>query len=397
MSFIRPQAKELFSRLQEPRRFIQVILGARQVGKTTLIRQITKKLKQPFHFVSADNAMLADRAWITTQWTMGRLLLKDSKKQVAYLFLDEIQKIPHWEETVKQLWDEDTKENRPLKVVVLGSTPLLIGQGLQESLAERFEILHIPHWSFPEMHKAFGWTLDQYLFYGAYPGAASLIKQPERWSRYIQDSLIETTVSRDVLLMSRVDKPALLRRLFYLASSYSGQILSYTKILGQLQDVGNTTTLAHYLNLLEGAGLIAGLNKYAGSKARQKGSSPKLQVFNTALMTANSGYNLPSAKSDKELWGRIVESAVGAHLINGCKKGCYELFYWRDRNQEVDFVIRKGKKLLAIEVKSGSSKGVLSGIKAFSSMFKPSGILLVGEKGVPIEKFLSKDPIEWLG
>ena len=397
LKFTRPQAKELLYRLREPRRFLQVITGPRQAGKTTLVTQSILKSGLPCHSASADGPTLRHIEWIEAQWNTARFLIKESKKQKeALLVLDEIQKIPNWSEIVKKLWDEDTRHRRPLKVILLGSAPLLIGRGLTESLAGRFEILKLPHWSFSEMREAFRWTLDQYLFYGAYPGAATLVKQPSRWSKYIRDSLIETTIARDVLLLSRVDKPALLRQLFELGCSYSGQIISYTKMLGQLQSAGNTTTLAHYLHLLEGAGMLAGLRKYAGSKARQRGSSPKMQILNTALMTAISGQSITAARTDKEFWGRLTESAIGTHLMSGTAKDSYEVFYWRDRHQEVDFVVRAGKKLTAIEVKSQYSRSSLSGMAAFSSAFHPTQKLIIGGSGIGIEKFLSKSPEYWI-
>jgi predicted AAA+ superfamily ATPase len=312
------------------------------------------------------------------------------------LVLDEIQKIPGWSEVVKRLWDEDTRARRKLVVVLLGSAPLLLARGLTESLAGRFETLSVPHWSFGEMREAFGWSLDEYLFHGGYPGAASLIPEPARWSRYIADSLIETSISRDVLLLSRVDKPALLRRLFELACRYSGQILSYTKMLGQLQDAGNTTTLAHYLDLLAGAGVVCGLPKHAGDSARTRASSPKLQVLNTALMTAGLGWTLAEARRDREFWGHLVESAVGAHLANGSADGRYLLGYWRERNHEVDFVVNRGRRLTAIEVKSGRSPSVHPGMAAFVSAFQPQRTLLVGGDGIPIEEFLSHPPTHWV-
>ena len=217
-------------------------------------------------FASADEPTLRGPEWIAQQWDGARHMAERAEPEGALLVLDEIQKAPNWAETVKRLWDEDTRSGRQLKVVLSGSAQLLIGRGLTESLAGRFELLHLPHWSFFEMRAAFGWSLDRFLFYGAYPGAAPLARQTARWSRYIRDSLIETTIARDVLLLSRVDKPALLRRLFELGCAYSGRILSYTKMLGQLQDAGNTTTLAHYLDLLAGAGMLAGLQKYSGPR-----------------------------------------------------------------------------------------------------------------------------------
>jgi predicted AAA+ superfamily ATPase len=313
------------------------------------------------------------------------------------LVLDEIQKIPGWSETVKRLWDEDTRARRPLKVVLLGSAPLLIAQGLTESLAGRFEVLHLPHWTLLEMREAFGWSLEQYLFYGGYPGAAPLIAEPDRWVRYVADSLIETSIARDVLLLTRVDKPALLRRLFELACRYSGQVLSYTKMLGQLQDAGNTTTLAHYLDLLAGAGMVRGLPKYAGDVARSRGSSPKLQVLDTALMTAVSGLTLDEARADRESWGRLVESAVGAHLANAAATGLCELFYWRERNHEVDFVVKAGRRLVAIEVKSGRAPQAHAGTEAFAQTFKVHRALLVGGDGISHEDFLSRPVAHWIG
>jgi hypothetical protein len=393
-AFQRPQAATLAERLVEPRRFLQVVAGPRQVGKSTLVQQVTDQLGVPVRYVSADEPTLRGTDWISQQWDAARL--EAAGKAGAVLVLDEVQKIPAWSETVKRLWDEDTRKKRPLKVVLLGSAPLLIAQGLTESLAGRFETLRLPHWSLAEMREAFGWSLEQYLYFGGYPGAAPLIKDPARWSRYIADSLIETSISRDVLLLTRVDKPALLRRLFELACRYSGQILSYTKMLGQLHDAGNTTTLAHYLDLLAGAGMVCGLPKYASDAARTRGSSPKLQVLNTALMTVTTGVSPAEAKSDREFRGRLVESAVGAHLANAAAAGECELFYWRDRGQEVDFIVRCRNRLVAIEVKSGRAPQAHSGTAAFAAAFKVRRTLLVGGDGVPVEDFLGRSVSEWI-
>jgi uncharacterized protein len=234
------------------------------------------------------------------------------------------------------------------------------------------------------------------VFYGAYPGAAELISDPERWRRCILDSLIETTISRDILLLTRVDKPALLRRLFQLGCAYSGQILSYQKMLGQLAEAGNTTTLAHYLNLLQGAGMLAGLAKYAGGQLRQRGSSPKLQVLNTALMSAQDSRSLTQARHDGDYWGRLVESCIGAHLFNSSFGTNITVTYWRERNHEVDFVLQEGKTTVAIEVKSGGRRASLPGMEAFVRQFKPKRQLLVGGQGIALEEFLSKPATHWL-
>ncbi len=384
----------LAARLAEPRRFLHVVAGPRQVGKSTLVQQVTDELSVPVRYVSADEPTLRSTDWIGQQWEAARL--EATGKAGAVLVLDEIQKIPAWSETVKRLWDEDTRKKRSLKVILLGSAPLLIAQGLTESLAGRFETLRLPHWSYSEMREAFDFTLDQYLYFGGYPGAAPLVRDPVRWARYIADSLIETSIARDVLLLTRVDKPALLRRLFELACRYSGQILSYTKMLGQLQDAGNTTTLAHYLDLLAAAGMVCGLPKYAGDAARSRGSSPKLQVLNTALMTVTAGLSPEEAQSDREFRGRLVESAVGAHLANAAAAGEFELCYWRDRGHEVDFVIKAGSRLTAIEVKSGRAPQAHPGTAAFSAAFKVRRTLLVGGDGVPVDAFLLKPVSHWL-
>jgi uncharacterized protein len=396
MPYIRPQAAILAKRLRESRRFIQVVAGPRQVGKTTLVQQVITKSRMISRFASADEPSPHGAHWIDQQWQAARLALKEAGNRNVVLVLDEIQKISNWSEVVKRLWDEDTRSKCRLKVVLLGSAPLLIARGLTESLAGRFEILHLPHWSFGEMHDAFGWTVDQYVYFGGYPGAAPLIGDHRRWSRYVIDSLIETSIARDVLLLSRVDKPAILRRLFQLGCHYSGQLLSYTKMLGQLQDAGNTTTLAHYLELLAGAGMVAGLQKYSTQAIRQRGSSPKLQVLNTALMTAQSNLTFKSARADHDYWGRVVESCVGAHLVNAATSGDYEVYYWRERNCEVDFVVRAGKFVTAIEVKSGRARESLVGMTQFAAQFKPQRTLLVGSDGIPLEEFLAHDVAHWV-
>ena len=392
--YARPQMQELVRRLAEPRRFIQVVAGARQVGKTTLVGQAARQSGLPACFASADEPTLRDAQWVEQQWEAARSLINDADG--ALLVLDEVQKVTGWSETVKRLWDADTRAGRPLKVILLGSAPLLVERGLGESLTGRFEVLRLPHWGFAEMRTAFGWSLDQYLFYGAYPGAAPLIRQPARWARYVRDSLIEPVLSRDVLLLSRVDKPALLRRMLELGCAYSGQILSYTKMLGQLQDAGNTTTLAHYLDLLAGAGLITGLQKYAGARVRQRASSPKLQVFNTALITAQAGMTLAEAQADRAFWGRLVESAVGAHVANAAATGDCSAYYWRERNREVDFIVRSGKRLVALEVKSGRAADARAGMSAFSEAFRPTRKLLVGGDGINVDTFLLQPVEDWL-
>jgi predicted AAA+ superfamily ATPase len=384
--FQRPYYLKIQGRLGLKRKFIQVLMGPRQVGKTTIVRQLLEKYSFPWHYASADEA--THPLWLQQQWETIRLKARSAESSEALLVIDEIQKIPDWSNLVKIQWDKDSFDQVPIKLILLGSSQLMLQKGLSESLAGRFEVIYIPHWSFNEMHDAFGFRVDDFIWFGGYPGPADLITDESRWKEYIRHSLIETTLMRDILLMVRIDKPVLLRNLFDLACSFSGQILSYNKILGQLQDAGNTTTLAHYLKLLEGAGMIKGLEKYSPSTIRQRASSPKFQIFNMALMSALSSNQHKEIVGQPEIYGRWVESAIGAHLLNQCITDQVNMYYWREGNHEVDFVLQKGNKTIGIEVKSGRNK-LYTGIPAFSQRFNPTKILLVGREGIPIEEFLT--------
>jgi uncharacterized protein len=377
----------LASRVSDPPSRIQVVSGPRQVGKTTVVRQALAATKLPSHYASADDPTLRDPAWLEAQWEEGRRIARD-RKGATILAIDEIQKVTGWAETVKRLWDEDRAKELPLRVVLLGSAALLVQQGLSESLTGRFELIRAPHWSYKEMRDAFGFSLDQFVYFGGYPGAADLVEDERRWAAYILDSIVETTISRDLLLLTRVDKPALLRSLFRLVCDYSGQIVSYQKLTGQLQDAGNTTTLAHYLDLLSAAGLAVGLEKYSAGKVRQRRSTPKLLALDTALVSATSGRTFDESRQDGEYWGRLVETAVGAHLY-ATRDPRAEILYWRDRSREVDFVIQRGEQLTALEVKSGRRRDGLPGMAAFEAAHGPTRKLLIGGDGTALDDFLA--------
>lgn len=389
----RPYLKLVRSRIEEPRKFIQVILGPRQVGKTTMVNQLLPKLSISYVYESADAVQATNSTWLIQVWETVRFKMKASGAPEYLLVIDEIQKIENWSEVVKQQWDKDTRDNVNIKVVLLGSSRLLIQKGLTESLAGRFETIHLGHWSYSEIEDAFGWSVEQYIYFGGYPGSASLINDEIRWKSYIQDSLIETSISKDILMLTRVDKPALLKRLFELGCLYSGQILSYTKIIGQLHDAGNTTTLANYLKLLSDCGLLGGIEKYAGNVIRQRSSSPKFQVFNNALLTSQDDKIYSDAIVNPKLWGRLVESSIGAHLLNHSVSKKYNLYYWREGNNEVDFILEKGDKLIGLEVKSGAS-AANSGMRIFNEKYHPVKMLLVGTGGIPYEEFLKINPKE---
>ena len=328
-------------RLEERRRFIQVVMGARQIGKSTVVKQVLKDIDIPYQFFSADNVPATNSAWISNCWAAVRSLKESKKLESIILVIDEIQKISNWSEVVKKEWDDDTFYDRDIKVLLLGSSRVLLEKGLSESLAGRFEEIRMGHWSYQEMRECFGYSLDQYIFYGGYPGAAVLVDDYDRFQQYIQSSIIEATINKDILMDTPISKPALLRQTFELGAAYSGNLLSLNKMLGTLQDAGNTATLAGYVNLLDESGLLCGLQKFSVDMARRKASIPKFQVYNNALKMVFSPFSFEQAILDRKTWGHIFESGIGAYLVNQAFIHRFEVFYWRERNDEVDFVLRK--------------------------------------------------------
>lgn len=403
MNYIRKQYHTLKARIQEPRRFMQVLAGPRQVGKSTLVGQVLQKVPIPYSVEVADAIDPKDRDWIRRVWEGARTTMTLRGEAERLLVIDEIQKIDNWSEVVKREWDEDTRKHLNLKVVLLGSSRLLLKRGLTESLAGRFELIRLGHWSYQEMHDAFGVTLDEYIYFGGYPGAAHMIGDEKRWRKYIKDSLVAPVIEKDVLMTSNIYKPALMKQLFELGCGYSAEILSLTKLMGQLQDAGNVTTLASYLEILDQCALLTGLQKYANDDARKRGSIPKYQVYNNALLTAYKGRSFLTDRTDTTLWGRWVESTIGVHLLGMAEEADYQVYYWResarnkaDKDKEVDFIIVNDGEVTAIEVKSGR-RGMNSGLPVFVEAFHPGKSFVVGSGGVSLEDFLRCDIEALLG
>lgn len=397
MDYIRKQYHTLKARIQEPRRFMQVLAGPRQVGKSTLVGQVLQDISIPYSLEVADAVEPKDSDWIRRVWEGARTTMMLRGESERLLVIDEIQKIDNWSEMVKREWDEDTRKHVNLKVVLLGSSRLLLKRGLTESLAGRFELIRLGHWSYQEMHDAFGVTLDEYIYFGGYPGAAHMIGDEKRWRKYIKDSLVTPAIEKDVLMTSNIYKPALMKQLFELGCGYSAEILSLTKMMGQLQDAGNVTTLASYLEILDQCALLTGLQKYANDDARKRGSIPKYQVHNNALLTAYKGRSFQTDRTDTMSWGRWVESAVGAHLLSMAEEADYQVYYWREsakskgeKDMEVDFIIVNDGEVTAIEVKSGR-RGMNSGLPSFREAFHPKKSFVVGSGGVSLEDFLRCD------
>lgn len=386
----REQYHTLTERIAEPRRFIQVVAGPRQVGKSTLVKQVLQDSNVPYTLETADAIAPENGEWIGEVWATVRQQMAFRQQTEHLLVIDEIHKIQNWSEQVKREWDNDTFADRNIKVILLGSSRLLLKKGLTESLMGRFELIRMPHWSFGEMHEAFGWDISQYIYFGGYPGGATLVKNEKRWRQYVLDAIVAPSIEKDVILTSTIYKPTLMRNLFELGCSYSGEELSLNKVLGQLQDAGNVTTLSNYLEILNECNLLAGLQKYAADKARKYNSIPKFQVYNSALLSALNGKSYEQAFTDTKLWGRWVETAVGTHLINHADAVGYRLYYWREANNEVDYVLERQGQCIAIEVKSGR-RTTNKGITLFRERFQPRHTLIVGSGGFPVEEFLQLD------
>lgn len=380
----------MHERIAEPRRFIQVIAGPRQVGKSTMVKQIVKEVTIPYTLETADAIETDNAEWISNVWNTVRQQMLFRNETEHLLVIDEIHKINNWSEMVKREWDSDTFADRNIKVVLLGSSRLLLKKGLTESLMGRFELIRMPHWNYREMHEAFGWDINQYIYFGGYPGGATLIKNERRWQQYVVDAIIGPSIDKDVILTSTIYKPALMRNLFELGCTYSGEELSLNKVLGQLQDAGNVTTLSNYLTILGECNLLAGLQKYAADKARKYNSVPKFQVFNSALLSALHGKTYEQAFTDSKLWGRWVETAVGAYLINNAEPLGYKLYYWREASNEVDYILERRGETIAIEVKSGH-RTTNKGITLFRERYNPRHAIIVGSGGISIEDFLQFD------
>ena len=401
----RSEYQVITDRMKEPRNFIQVVMGARQIGKSTVVKQVLQDLDMPYQFFSADNVPATNSAWISDCWAAVRSLKESRGWESVILVIDEIQKIANWSEVVKKEWDDDTFHDRDIKVLLLGSSRVLLEKGLSESLAGRFEEIRMSHWSYQEMKECFGFSLEQYMFYGGYPGAATLIGDEGRFSQYIQLAIIEATINKDILMDTPISKPALLRQTFELGAAYSGELLSLNKMLGSLQDAGNTVTLAMlgslqdagntvtlagYINLLDESGLLCGLQKFSMDMARRRASIPKLQVYNNALKMVYSPLTFEQAILNRKSWGRIFESGIGAYLVSQAFVHRFEVFYWRERDAEVDFVLRKKGSVVAIEVKSNAEKRT-DGLDKFRKLFNPQSAFIVGDGGINAEDFLSMD------
>lgn len=387
MEITRKNTNELLQRVNEKVKFIQILAGPRQVGKTTAVKQIEKSVNFPCLYFSADSNYLNELAWVETAWLQGRALLNENKK--ALLILDEVQQIENWQQKVKELWDNDRLEKRELHVIITGSSALLLKKGT-ESLAGRFEKLEMLQWSFSEMKEAFDYSLEDFILMGGYPASAIFKQDEQRWKSYIQESLIETIVTKDILALKRVNKPSLLRQFFFLICSYPAQIVALNNFLGQLQDAGNVTTLSEYAELLKSAFLIECLFKWSGSNISTKNSKIKWIINDNAFISAQNSLDFNSIKNSN-IYGNFVENAVISHLNKLLKNN----FYWRERNLEVDLVSLHNSKLYSMEIKSGNRIRSKNGLQKFKEKYPEAISVIIGASGISIEEVLTAETFKW--
>lgn len=382
----------LKSRMAEPRRRMQIVMGPRQVGKSTLAGQFTEGISVPFDFFAADGVNRFDSSWIPNKWQQVRMRMDIHSEQEHILIIDEVQKIRGWSEQVKKEWDEDSRSHRNLKVILLGSSRLLLQKGLEESLEGRFETIKMGYWDWQEMHEAFGFSVDEYVYFGGFPGLAPDIQDEDRWRNLMEDSIISPILTRDILEIEEIRNPALLRQVFELACIESAKELSLTKMQGTMNS-GTVPTIKKYLDILNKSMIVQPLQNYSPSRVKEKQSVPKMQVFNNAFRNRFGTFSFDEARVDPAECGRLVESAVGAHLANRAMTDDYELFYWRnERRQECDYVLRKGQALVAIEVKSGSVDKTV-GFEKFKEQFadKVTAAFIVGPHALPLDDFFIMD------
>lgn len=441
MAYERQHVQDLLGRLDHAAAFLTCVTGPRQSGKTTLVRQTLRRLDRSSIYLPVENPRAAklresasgcerplppnalpdfpavlDAEGLRRAWDAARALAARSSRG-AVLVLDDIQAIDDWTATVKGLWDRDRWERNRLRVVLLGPVRPLKQPGLTESMTGRFQVMNVPHWSFGEMAEAFGFGLQEYVYFGGYPGTAMFINahacgrkdllgqsaavsedvlgQESAWREYVLDAVADAGAGGDTVALHRVEKPALMAQLFHLGCAYSGQTLSRRNMLGQLSESGNIAIIGRYLGLLSQAGLISSLKCYSESVFTPISRRPKLNVRNTALMSSRSTHTFAQARADRALWGRLTKSAVGAHLCN-VSSSRMRCCYWQHNGSQVDFVLRGASRTVVVEVQGGKTPRTRRGFNAFRKQHPEAELLLVGGRGVPLGEFLSTPPDYWV-
>lgn len=360
---------------------IQLLVGPRQVGKTTLLLKIAGRQPGRAVYATADAPEAVLPNWREGIWQRVVSLARDAGTP-AVLLLDEVQYLPEWSQWLKTRYDEAKRERLPIHIVASGSSSLRLGAGSRETMAGRFERLALLHWGARDLAALAGIPPDdaarRLVSHGGYPGAVALWNEPARWQNYLRDAIVEPAIGRDLLALEQVRKPALLRQIFAIAVGHPSEILSLDKIAGRLAEKGALETIAHYLDLLNEAFLVTALQKASRAEVRRRRSPSKLIVRDNALLAA-AGQLPPSPESDPERWGRWVENTCLARILNAG----LTVHYWREEPWEADGVfIGPGNFRWIVEVKTGGYTAEdLRGLAKASEKFPDHRPLVLCDRG----------------
>lgn len=386
----------LRQRLSEPAPGrIQLLTGPRQVGKTTVLLELAAELRPVAVYIAADSAEASLPGYLDRVWVQAEELAELHGR--AVVLLDEVHALPDWAGRLKAEWDRLRRRRIPVHVVASGSSALRLAGASRESLAGRFERMTLTHWTVSSLAEVFGLdpaeAAEQLVRRGGYPGAMAYRDDPDRWAAYVRDAIVEPAIGRDILALGAVRKPGLLRQVFAVCTGSPAGIVSLQKIQGRLQDSGALETIAHYLELLEEAYLVAAVRKYSARAARRRSAPPKLITLSNALLAVSDPLGSPDAEAEPARFGAWLENACLAHAWNSGQT----VMYWREEPFEVDGVISGSWGSWAVEVKTGhvalSDLRPLLEFHRRQPQFRP--LLIADARALPIAARAGIDATSW--
>lgn len=380
---------------ERPPGLIQVLTGARQVGKTTLLLELADHLGTRAVYAAADGPEAALPGFWERLWSRGEEAARAHGR--AVILLDEVQRLGDWAGKLKGEWDRLKRQRSRINVVVSGSSALRLARGSRESLAGRFERITLAHWSASAASSVFRIgredAADLAVRQGLYPGAFRFRRDPARWAAYVRDAIVEPAIGRDLLALAPVRRPALLRQVFATAVTLPAKIVSLQKLQGRLEERGSLETIAHYLDLLADAYLVAGLDKHSARASRRRSAPPKLIALNNALLAVGDPHGSPDPGREPERFGGWVENACLAFAWNAGQG----VTYWREEPLEVDGVLDGSWGSWALEIKTGrfgaaDLSGLLEFVRRFPS-YRP--LVVCEESGLETAKRLGIPAVAW--
>lgn len=401
MKFERTHVQALLSRLSLPSPAVQAVVGPRQVGKSTLIRQVLEKLEAPTVFLSCKSVQYRQTGWIHKEWEIARLLAKHHGHCV--IAVDDAQRLPGWAPLLCQLHKEDLEQQRDIRIVITGSSELELLQQLKDKFPQSHEVIRAGYWTYPEMRCAFNWGIEQYLFYGGLPRSGDEPSDDETWLNWIRELMFDNLLKEDVKAVAPAQNHEAIFDYFKVSSVHSGNIMSYAQLAQKLPFTVKPTTLANYQKVLSRAGISNGLARIQDGGEISRSGSPKLQLSSNAWLTGMMNSRFDKLRSQGVIWKQVFKSAVGAHLLNFAQENAYSVHYWFDRQHRVDFVLKKNDALVPIVVMPGDVKQGTDAIQAFAkNNAMPHAIILqagnddasLSPHHMNIEAFLSSAP--WL-